>query len=95
MNEEKSELKKCALKNEILFVEGSQKSALSELITSWWKKSTMDVPSKWQMTNHVNLEKTNELSIQRSNDTDLEMAIANFFHCKNIPNQIVQATWLR
>ncbi len=44
------------------------------------------------MTIHVGLEKTNELSIQRSNDTDLEIAIVDFFDCDNIPNQIVETT---
>ncbi len=59
----------------MLSVKDSQKLALSELIRSQWKEFTMDVPSKWQMTIHVGLEKTNELSIQRSNDIDLEMEI--------------------
>ncbi len=47
------------------------------------------------MTINVGHEKTNELSIQRSNVSDLEMAIADFFHFKNGPNQIVEVTWFR
>ncbi len=42
------------------------------------------------MTIHVGLEKTNEFSIQRSNNADLAMTIASFFHCKNIPKHIVE-----
>ncbi len=78
-------VKKCAVENKIPSVEGFQKSALSELIKSWWKESTMDVPSKLQITIHVGLEKTNWLSIQRSNDKELEMAIADFFSLQKYP----------
>ncbi len=30
--------------------------------------------------------------IRRSNDTQLEMAIANFFHCENIADRVVEST---
>ncbi len=53
----------------------------------------MDIPSKRQTTIHVGLEKTNEKSIQRSNDAELEKSIADYFHYKNISDQIVESTW--
>ncbi len=59
-------------------VEGSQKSCSSELQTSMRKESASNVSFKWQMTIQVGIEKTNELSIQWSNDTGLEMAITDF-----------------
>ncbi len=88
MTEERIESKDSA-KTEFLLVEGTQKSASSELITSQQKESPMYVPSKCQITIHVGFEKTNKLSIQRSNNADLEMALVEFFHCKNTPDRIV------
>ena len=32
-----------------------------------------------------------QLDIQRSNDATVEMAIADLFHCENIPNAVVES----
>ncbi len=54
-------------------------SASMELQASRSKVPATDVASKCQMTIQVGMEKTTHFNIQRSNDADLEMAIADFF----------------
>ncbi len=63
-----------------------------QLQASWKQIPATDVVPTWQMTIPLGMEKTNEFNIQRSNDANLEMAIANFFHCKNVADHIVEST---
>ncbi len=56
----------------------SQKSEASKLQATWRNVSAIDFSIRHQMTIHVGIEKINEMSIQQSNDLDLEMAITDF-----------------
>ncbi len=39
-----------------------------------------------QMTVNVGMECTSQLDIRKSNNAAMEMAIADYFHCENIPD---------
>ncbi len=90
--ESKIESKKRVADDALLCVKGSQMSASMELQASWSEVPATDVASKRQMTIQVGMEKTTHFNIQRSNDANLEMAIANFFQCKNVADCIVEST---
>ncbi len=45
-----------------------------------------------QMTIDVGMEHASQLYIRKSNNAAMEMAIADFFHCENIPNQAVESS---
>lgn len=80
-----TESKNHATETESLVAEDSQKSSSFQLQASRQKVSTVDVSSKSQRTIKVGIEKTREMTIQRSNNEDLETAKVDFFRCKNIP----------
>ncbi len=77
-------IKKCAAKDDKLLVQHHQSTASLILQNSRKKLLPEEVITKCQMTNQVGIEKTSELSICCSNDADLEIAITDFFHFKNI-----------
>ncbi len=47
------------------------------------------------MTIQTGIECTFQSDIHHTNNTILEMAIADFFHCENIPDRMVQSTWFK
>ncbi len=47
------------------------------------------------MSIQTGMEHTCQTGIQHSNNSILEMAIADFFHCKNIPDHIFESTWFK
>ncbi len=69
-----------------------QSTASSILQNSSKKVPPKEVRTKRKMTIQVGIKKTSELSICCSNDADLEIAITDFFHFKNIADRIVKST---
>ncbi len=47
------------------------------------------------MTIQTGIEPMMQSDIQHSNNTILEMAIADFFHCENIPDRVGDFTWFQ
>ncbi len=45
-----------------------------------------------QMTINVGMERASQLDIRKSNNAAMEMAIADFFHCENVPDQAVESS---
>ncbi len=45
-----------------------------------------------QTTIHVGMERASQLDIRKSNNAAMEMAIADFFHCENIPDQAAESS---
>ncbi len=45
-----------------------------------------------QMTINVGMECASQLDIRKSKNAAMEMAIADFFHCENIPNQAAESS---
>ncbi len=43
----------------------------------------------------VGFEREVSNDIQRSYDAGLEMATADFFHCENIPDDVVKSYWIK
>ncbi len=78
---EKSGTKKRAAHDEMLCVSESQSNATSSLASS--KKA-------YQMSIQAGMEHTCQTDIQNSNNSILEMTIANFFHCENISDCVVE-----
>ncbi len=66
----------------MLFVSESQSNAASSLATS--KKA-------YQMSIQAGMEHVCQTDIRHSNNSILEMAIADFFHCENIPDCVVES----
>ncbi len=79
---EKSGTKKPVAHDEMLCVSESQSNAVSSLASS--KKS-------YQMSIQAGMERVCKMNIRHSNNSILEMAIADFFHCKNIPDCVVES----
>ncbi len=75
-------IKKHAAKDDQLLVQHHQSSASLILQNSREKVPPEGVITKCQMTIQVGIEKTSELSTCHSNDTGLEMAIADLFIVK-------------
>ncbi len=48
--------------------------------------------SSCQMTIQTGLQCTSQSDIHHTNNAILEMAIADFFYCKNIPDRVVEST---
>ena len=44
------------------------------------------------MTIQTGMERTCQSDIRHTNNAILEMAIADFFHCKNIPDRVVESS---
>ncbi len=44
------------------------------------------------MTINVGIECASQLDIRKSKDAAMEMAIADFFHCENIPDQAAESS---
>ncbi len=58
----------------------------------------LSVSSGWgglQMSIEVGIEKGKTMDIQKSNSALLEMAIADFFHCENLPDRAVESNRFR
>ncbi len=79
---EKTGSKKRAAHDEMLCVSESQSNAASALASS--KKA-------YQMSIRAGMECVCQTDIQHSNNSILEMAIADFFHCENIPDRVVES----
>ncbi len=45
-----------------------------------------------QMTIDVGIECASQLDLRKPNNTAMEMAIADFFHCENIPHQTAESS---
>ncbi len=45
-----------------------------------------------QMTIDVGMECTSQLDIRKSNNAVMEMVIADFFHCENVPGQAAKSS---
>ena len=67
-----------------MIVSDLQSNAVSTLQSS--KKTSC------QMTIQTGMERTCQSDIRHTNNAILEMAIADFFHCKNIPDRVVEST---
>ena len=79
---EKTDTKKRAANDEMLCVSESQSNAVSSLASS--KKS-------YQMSIQAGMERVCQTDIRHSNNSILEMAIADFFHCENTHDQFVES----
>ncbi len=44
------------------------------------------------MTKDVGMEHARTLDTKKSNNAAMEMAIADYFHCENIPNQVAESS---
>ncbi len=84
-------IKKHAAKDDQLLEEHHQSSVSSFLQNSRKKVPVEDMITKHQMTIQVGIEKRSELSICCLNDGYLQIAIVDFFHCKNIADRIVES----
>ncbi len=69
-----------------------QSSLAQVLVTS--RSPSLLCPSlnKGQTTIQTGFDLAMSSNIIRSNDAQLEMAIADFFHCENIADQVVEST---
>ena len=47
------------------------------------------------MSIQAGMEHVCQTDIQHSNNSILEMAIVDFFHCENIPDHVVESTWFK
>ncbi len=83
-SKEKSGTKKRAADNNEIIVSDLQSNTVSTLQSS--KRTSR------QMTIQTGVEQTNQSDIRHTNNAILEMAIADFFHCKNIPDRVVEST---
>ncbi len=45
-----------------------------------------------QITIDAGMECASQLDLRKSNNAAMEMAIANFFHCENIPDRAVESS---
>ncbi len=45
-----------------------------------------------QMTIDVGMERASQLDIRKSNNAAMDMAIADLFHCENIPEQAAESS---
>ncbi len=89
MNEEKSELKKVLLK--MRYYGGRLLKASNLRYDNIWIKGIYHGCSiKTAMTIHVDLEKTNELSIKKWNDEDLDIVTEDFFIAKIFPIKLLK-----
>ncbi len=45
-----------------------------------------------QMTIDVGMERASQLDIRKSNNAAMDMAIADLFHCENVPDQAAESS---
>ncbi len=83
-SKEKSGSKKRAADDNLIIVSDLQSNAVSTLQS--FKESSH------QMTIQTGMERTCQSDILHTNNAILEMAIADFFHCENIPDRVVEST---
>ena len=83
-SKEKSGIKKRAADDNAIIVSDLQSNAVSTLQSS--KKTCR------QMTIQTGMERTCQSDIRHTNNAILEMAIADFFHCENIPDRVVESS---
>ncbi len=70
----------------------SQGSLAKALVTS--RNSPLPCPptNRGQSTIESSFDRVKSSDIRQSNDAQLEMAIADFFHCENIADRVVEST---
>ena len=73
-------------------VKDSQSSLAQALVASRSPPLSCPPLNKGQTSILTGFDKVLYNDIQRSNDAQLEMAIADFFHCENITDRVVEST---
>ncbi len=89
-----SESQKQVSDDVVEIVDSIQQSSTASL-QSARKKYTGQVVDVNQMCIEVGFERVISNGIQHSYDAGLEMAIADFFHCENIPYNFMKLYWFK
>ncbi len=76
-------------------VKDSQGSLAKALVTSRNSPLPCPPPNRGQTTIELSFDRGKTSDICRNNDAQLEMAIANFFHCENIADRVVESIWFK
>ncbi len=91
----KSETCKRMSDDVVNYVDGTQESATASLQSVHKKQHINQIVDANQTCIEVEFERAVSTDICCSYDTGLEMVIADFFHCENIPDNVETLYWFK
>ncbi len=91
----KSEARKPVSDDVVDIVDGIQQSATASIQFVCKKQHTDQIVESNQTCIEAGFERAVSNDIQRSYDAGLEMVVMAFFHCENIPDNVIKLNWIK